>query len=168
MLSAGTVRTSVQTSGYCRCRNSLAPVSRLGLVADLSCRRGSCTQVKRTSSSVVSRASDTPCSRYGRVRRFLSPLAGPGDAAGNDGAGARAPTSRIAMSASAAPAAPVARSQWFVSPAVDLMVGCGLWSLPLMLLTSKLNMANAGALAFGTPAGTAAAQESPPQRPRTA
>lgn len=43
---------------------------------------------------------------------------------------------------------PQAASQWFVHPAVDLLVGCGLWSAPLMLLTTHLKDSNAGALAF--------------------
>ncbi len=41
------------------------------------------------------------------------------------------------------------KPQWFVHPAVDLLVGCGLWSAPLMLLTTHLKDTNAGALAFG-------------------
>jgi len=44
--------------------------------------------------------------------------------------------------------APATRPQWFTHPTVDLLVGCGLWSLPLMALTTWLNTAYAAGLAL--------------------
>lgn len=40
------------------------------------------------------------------------------------------------------------RNQWFTHPAVDLLVGCGMWSLPLMALTTWLNSAFASTIAL--------------------
>jgi tetratricopeptide (TPR) repeat protein len=40
------------------------------------------------------------------------------------------------------------RPQWFTHPAVDLLIGCGMWSLPLMALTTWLNTAFAAGLAL--------------------
>ena len=44
--------------------------------------------------------------------------------------------------------APGARKPWLFGPALDLLVGCGAWSLPLLALTFWLQRINAGEVAF--------------------
>jgi len=51
------------------------------------------------------------------------------------------------MTARAAPASPPA-SRWIFNPALDLLVGCGAWSLPLLVLMFYLSKSQAIAVSF--------------------
>ncbi|MDX2177919.1 MAG: tetratricopeptide repeat protein [Candidatus Sumerlaeia bacterium] len=39
-------------------------------------------------------------------------------------------------------------SSWYIGPKADLLIGCGLWSLPFLLITHQLNLQYGVALAF--------------------
>src|SRR5579871_4936764 len=43
---------------------------------------------------------------------------------------------------------PTGAPPWLLSPAFDLLVGCGVWSLPLLALTLFLQRENAVAVSF--------------------